>query len=107
MDVEKEPKCVKFEKRVAKDKVELQKIQVRIFRAKLQSLQILLSQRDVRVMRKRVCVNEIYASKKIREKLRQALSDELSSRKRKARDLLFTVLGFRYLHSSYTAHSDK
>lgn len=53
------------------------------------------------------CIDAISISKKMRAKVRQCLSDELSSRKRKARDLLFTSLGYRLLHSRHIAHTEE
>lgn len=56
---------------------------------------------------KTACVESITSDRKMRGKVRQLLSDELSARKRKARDTLFEALGFHCLRSRYAAHSDE
>lgn len=51
------------------------------------------------------CIDAILICKKMFAKFRQCHSDELSSSKRKALDLLFTSLGYRFLHSQHVAHT--
>lgn len=55
---------------------------------------------------KKRCVEMLSFCKDLRVRLRQLLSDELSSRKRKACDLLFTSLGYHCLQSRFLSHSN-
>lgn len=52
------------------------------------------------------CVEAIESRKTLCSRLRHCLSDELSNRKRKAKDLLFTSLGYRCLQSRFLPRSE-
>lgn len=55
---------------------------------------------------KRSCMDVLVVHRALRGRLRQSISDAVSSRKRKTRDLIFNCLGYDCLQSRYVSHTE-